>query len=92
MSDETKVLNEVKDECACKCEFCKCIKKILAIAIGTFVGFYCALSLFFALHRPPMPPCGGFHRPPQGFEQNFEHKKMKKFDKQMPQKPQEHDD
>ena len=52
MSDEIKV-----EEKECKC-FChsKAFKKFLTIALGTFVGVYCALSLFAALHKPPMMP------------------------------------
>ena len=85
---------EIKEtiEQECKCEFCKVVKKILAIAIGTFIGFYCAMSLFFALHRPPMPPCGGFKRPPYSDVQGFEHKKMKHGEKQMPPKQVEDND
>jgi len=53
MTEELNV-NEQKD---CKC-FCKSegFKKFLTIALGTFVGVYCALCLFTALHRPPMMP------------------------------------
>ncbi len=39
---------EIKQECFCK----KRAKDILTIAIGSFVGVYCALSLFAALHKP----------------------------------------
>lgn len=54
MSDEIKT-----EEKECKC-FCKseAFKKFLTIALGTFVGVYCALSLFAALHRPPVMPPG----------------------------------
>ncbi len=90
MSDEIK--ETIEKECECKCEFCKAVKKILAIALGTFIGFYCAMSLFFALHRPPMPPCDGFKRPPYSDVQKFEHKKMKNHEKQMPQRQIENDD
>lgn len=53
MTDENKVV-EVKQECFCKS---KDFKKFLIVAGGTFVGGFCALSLFAALHKPPMPPC-----------------------------------
>jgi len=83
MTDEIKT-----EEKECKC-FChsKAFKKFLTIALGTFVGVYCALSLFAALHRPPvMPPAAG----PYGFggmrgcpcqihHHHFD--KMKRFDK-----------
>ncbi|MBR1776433.1 hypothetical protein IJ750_05115 [bacterium] len=55
MSDEIKT-----EEKECKC-FChsKAFKNFLTIALGTFVGVYCALCLFTALHKPPMmPPMG----------------------------------
>ena len=56
MAEEKNVENkEIKHECICHS---KGFRKFLTIALGTFVGVYCALSLFAALHRPPMmPPC-----------------------------------
>ena len=55
MSDEIKT-NETK-ECNCFCRS-EGFRKFLTVALGTFVGVYCALSLFTVLHRPPMvPPC-----------------------------------
>ena len=60
MTEEIKTTEEK----TCFCQS-KGFRKFLTIALGTFVGVYCALSLFAALHRPPMmPPMGpyGFHR------------------------------
>jgi len=59
MSDELKQQETENKECKCvlKSEF---FKKVLTIAIGTFVGVYCALSLFAAVHRPPMMPPHAF--------------------------------
>ena len=55
MSDEIKVTEEKKE---CKCFCCsEGFRKFLIVAIGSFVGVYCALSLFAAIHRPPVPPC-----------------------------------
>lgn len=56
MTEENRIENtENKHECICKS---KGFRKFLTIALGTFVGVYCALSLFTALHRPPMmTPC-----------------------------------
>lgn len=53
MSEEEKIVTENKEECKC---FCKSegFRNFLTIALGTFVGFYAALSLFAALHKPPM--------------------------------------
>ena len=45
--------NEKNTECFCKKES---FRKFLIVALGTFVGAFCALSLFSALHKPPMPP------------------------------------
>lgn len=67
MSDE-KILEE-KNQCKCGCichnEF---FQRTVAVAIGSFVGVFCAISLFAALHKPPMPcPMGPMHpqmRPP----------------------------
>lgn len=42
---------EKKEECFCKSKY---FKKFLTVATGSFVGVYCAICLFVALHRPPM--------------------------------------
>jgi hypothetical protein len=74
MSDEIREEQKGTEECKCICQS-KAFRKFLVIALGSFVGVFCALSLFAALHRPPMPapcPCGiemGM-RPP--IQQNFE--------------------
>lgn len=39
-------------ECFCHS---KGFRKFLIVALGSFVGVFCALSLFCALHKPPMP-------------------------------------
>ena len=90
-NEEIEVKKEEKFECSC--EFCKATKKILTIALGTFIGFYCAMSLFFALHKPPMMHHGHFYKKHhQGIERNFEHKGRFMGEKpfrqnQMPDKP-----
>ena len=60
--NETNELNEVKEqetnvekkECPCKiCAACKEVgKKVLVIALGTFIGVYGSLSLFAVTHKP----------------------------------------
>lgn len=47
---------KLKKEKNCNC-FChsKGFRKFLVVAAGTFVGVYLALSLFAAIHKPPMP-------------------------------------
>lgn len=47
MTEEVKNV-EVQQECFCKKRF----KDVFVVAIGSFVGVFCALSLFSALHRP----------------------------------------
>ena len=55
MTEEINVTEEKECKCFCKS---KEFKNFLTIALGTFVGVYAALSLFAAVHRPPMmPPC-----------------------------------
>lgn len=53
MTEENKMV-EVKNECFCQSKW---FKKFLVKALAVFVGTYCALSLFAALHKPPMPCC-----------------------------------
>ena len=65
MSDEIKTTETKECNCFCRSEG---FRKFLIVALGTFVGVYFALSLFTALHRPPvMPPPYpmqyGFHGP-----------------------------
>lgn len=63
MTEEIKI--EQKEE-TCKC-FCKSefFRKFLVITLGSFVGVFSALSLFAALHKPPMikPVPYGMKRP-----------------------------
>ena len=73
MSDENKTVTEHK--CLCQHEG---FRKFIIIALGSFTGVFCALSLFAALHKPPMMvpvPCGGYMRP---CPMKFEH--MRKFE------------
>ena len=63
MSEENKTV-EVKQECFCKSEW---FKKFITKTLAVFIGTLCALSLFAALHKPPvMKPVtfhGGMMRP-----------------------------
>lgn len=66
MTEENKIEKlETKNECFCKSIW---FKEFLVKTLAVFVGVYCALSLFAALHKPPMPRCpfphGGMMRPP----------------------------
>ena len=64
MSEEEKIVVEEKNETKCFCQN-KGFRKFLVIALGTFVGVYAALSIFFAIHRPPMmPPHAMYGRAP----------------------------
>lgn len=51
MSEETQVIQEEKHFHHHKNRF---LKKFTVVALGTFVGGFCAISLFAALHKPPM--------------------------------------
>ena len=46
--------NEVRNVCFCQSEG---VKRFLITALGSFVGVFCAICLFAALNKPPMPPC-----------------------------------
>jgi len=99
MTEENLNVEEKECKCFCKSEG---VKKFVVVAAGTFVGVFCALSLFAALHRPPMMPCpchGPGMMPPihhghhfrgfQGPKGGFEYKMIKKghFEKQIPGGP-----
>ena len=58
MTDENKNVVEVKTECFCQSIW---FKKFLTKTLAVFVGVFAALSLFAALHKPPMPPCPFAH-------------------------------
>lgn len=79
MSEEIK---ETKCNCFCNS---KAFKKFVTIALGTFAGVYMALSLFTAIHKPPMPcPCHFGH--PMYTQGQFRHHKDfhgKKFHKEF---------
>ena len=63
MTEENKIeIKEVKT-CFCQSEW---FKKFLTKTLAVFIGTFCALSLFSALHHPKMPPChyGMIKRPP----------------------------
>lgn len=61
MSEENynvEIKNEKHHECFCHSKW---FKKFLLTTLGSFLGFYFALCLFTAMHKPPMPgacPCG----------------------------------
>lgn len=50
MTDEIKEIKH--EECFCKS---KGFRSFLVVSLGTFTGVFCAISLFAALHKPPMP-------------------------------------
>ena len=82
---------EVKRECFCQSKW---FKKFLTKTLAVFVGVYAALSLFAAMHKPPMPPCPyayrSMMRPPMhchyhhfkkhDFKKGDFHKRMEKRD------------
>ncbi len=75
---------EIKEEKQCKCLCCsEGFRDFLKIALGSFVGVFFALSLFAALHKPPMPPCHRcMMRPPMHhgmYFKKFHHGDFSKF-------------
>lgn len=54
MTDENKNVEVKVEKCNCICHS-EAFRKFVVIAAGTFVGVYAALSLFTAIHKPPMP-------------------------------------
>ena len=72
MSDEIKVIEE--KTCFCKSEG---FKKFVVVSLGTFVGAFCALSLFSALHKPKMPPMPMMPRHHMGYHYTMPHPMMK---------------
>ncbi|MCR4881780.1 MAG: hypothetical protein K6A44_07510 [bacterium] len=96
MSEEIKKCEEKEEKCCCLCKIIKCetCKKFLIVTIGTFIGGFCALSLFAALHKPPM--MGHFGAPQfryggpmmeRGFGHHHHFNKGPKFHKMGFQKP-----
>ena len=94
MSEEVKITTENK----CLCQS-KSFRKFLITALGTFVGVFCALSLFAALHKPPMiiHPYGMSRPCPCHMEHFIKHKHFEKmknngYEKNIPIKVQKVDD
>ena len=47
----TNEIQQTQETCICKS---KGFKNFVCIALGTFVGAFCALNLFAALNKPPI--------------------------------------
>ena len=83
MSDENHNVEVKEEKCNCFCHS-KGFRKFLVVALGSFVGVFCALSLFAALHKPPMMmpcPCGCQFMMRPGFAQHFDRGDFRKFHK-----------
>ncbi len=93
---------ENKEHCNCFCNS-KGFRKFLIVALGSFVGVFCALSLFCALHRPPMMVpshchchschchCNhGFHHPK--FQKHHKFNKIDKFKKDVEKENEQDED
>ena len=87
MTEEIKNVEVKEETCFCKS---KEVRKFLTIALGTFVGVFSAMSLFAALHKPPMMipthfrgpmmrpcPCHVHHHFDNGRRGDFHKKYMK---------------
>lgn len=56
MTEEMNAEVNTKEEKKCNCLCCsEGFRDFLKITLGSFVGVFLALSLFAAMHRPPMP-------------------------------------
>ena len=67
----TEEMNEIREEKKCNCICCsEGFRDFLKIALGSFVGVFLALSLFAALHKPPVMMHGPYGRimPPPTFK------------------------
>lgn len=95
----TEEMNEKKEEKKCSCICCsQGFKDFLKITLGSFVGVFLALSLFAALHKPPVmhcpfgkmmppPPISNCHNYNRGFNDFQKFKpEQKGFDKRIPVK------
>lgn len=81
MSEEKEIETQIKEENVCLCKS-KGFKNLVTVIVGSFIGGYCAISLFVGLHKPPMPPMG-FNQPmPPMMHQNF--KKPRHFNENIP--------
>lgn len=72
---------EIQETKECKCfVHCECVRKFFIVALGSFVGVFCALCLFAALHKPPCKgpcPIGPKMNAPVEHQQKFNHKDFK---------------
>jgi len=77
----TEIIKETECKCFCKSEG---FRNFLITALGTFAGVYMALSLFSAIHKPPMPcPCH-FMNPMVQTQGHFRHHRdFHKMDKKF---------
>ena len=82
----TNEINEVKVQQDKKC-FCQSegVRNFLIVSLGTFVGGFCAISLFAALHKPPMMPMMPMmHRAHMGHHHMMGHHPMMKHNCDCP--------
>ncbi len=93
MSDENRIeIRDERHECFCQSKW---FRKFLLITAGSFTGVFLALSLFAALHKPPMPaPCPyammrpamhhHFYKFDRGHRGEFHRKMVKDFERKAP--------
>ena len=84
MTEENHNVEVKEEKCNCFCHS-KGFRKFLVVALGSFVGVFCALSLFAALHKPPMMvptcPCGCQMMMRHHYGHHFDRGEFKKFHK-----------
>ena len=61
----------------------KGFRSFLVISLGSFVGVFCAMSLFCALHKPSVPPMPHFYGHHYGISKHYNHGFHKHHKKQF---------
>lgn len=77
MSNENCNVEIKEEKCLCQSKW---FKKFMIIALGSFVGVFLALSLFSALHNPPMM-YPGHYGCPCGCQMMMKHQQHHHFDR-----------
>lgn len=85
MSNENYNVEVTEHKCLCQSKW---FRKFLLITFGSFLGVFLALSLFAALHKPPMMmpacPCGcNMMRPAMHHHHHFDRGPRGEFHKKM---------
>lgn len=95
MTEENIQVKTEEKTCNCICKS-EGFRNFVVVALGSFTGVFCAISLFCALHKPPMmPPVHPNMQPPVIIQQMQKPcecgcRKHHPMDFKKPEKPMEH--